>query len=419
MELDMHTKFVCGVVFFAVEMIVLNACSNVPETVSDAINEAEVAPEDSLASVDSTQDSVEQNKYVNVLSKGETLKSLSCDSAKAGEFAYVYDSAEVYLCNGKEWFSLKGDVGPEGKAGENGADGKSVEGKAGDKGPQGPAGLDGKGCVVASDSSGVVTIKCGDGEKATSTNLYKAMCGTNPYDPAEENCCGEKIFNADSQFCDRRDNQLYNIAKIGSYVWMTENLNYKYSIGTIRTYCYDDVVEYCEKYGRLYTWAAAADSAALFSKDCQGCGDFATEEERVKIPSSIQGVCPDGWHLATNDEWEDAAASDKATDEKEYGYVLKSSFGWADHGDKSGNGSDAYGMTVLPAGTRKDAENYSNNGALAKYWSTVEYSSSTIIAVTFSNANDYIGMRTISFAYAKSNAISVRCVQNYASTEEE
>ena len=124
-------------------------------------------------------------------------------------------------------------------------------------------------------------------------------------------------------------------------------------------------------------------------------------------------------YALTGGIWEDAAASDKATDEKEYGYVLKSSFGWADHGDKSGNGSDAYGMTVLPAGIRMDAENYSNNGALAKYWSTVEYSSSTILAVTFSNANDYIGMRTISFAYGKSNAISVRCVQNYASTEEE
>ena len=121
------------------------------------------------------------------------------------------------LCDGKKVGELKNGskgedgVGKKGDAGEDGksctvkenkkidgydviCDGEKVgELKNGLKGDPGEAGVgtqgaDGKSCTIASDEGGVVTLKCGEGEDAATTLLYKAMCGVNPYDP-EINAC--------------------------------------------------------------------------------------------------------------------------------------------------------------------------------------------------------------------------------------
>ena len=57
----------------------------------------------------------------------------------------------------------------------------------------------------------------------------------------------------DTVLVDERDGQTYRIVKIGDQTWMAENLNYE----TESSFCYNDSTEYCETYGRLYTWAAA------------------------------------------------------------------------------------------------------------------------------------------------------------------
>ncbi|MCQ2103061.1 MAG: TonB family protein [Fibrobacter sp.] len=55
---------------------------------------------------------------------------------------------------------------------------------------------------------------------------------------------------------DCRDGKTYSTVKKGERVWMAENLNYatRYSI------CYDNNQNYCDSYGRLYTWSDAQDA---------------------------------------------------------------------------------------------------------------------------------------------------------------
>jgi uncharacterized protein (TIGR02145 family) len=85
-------------------------------------------------------------------------------------------------------------------------------------------------------------------------------------------------------FTDNRDNQEYIYSTIGTQTWMAENLNYNAGAGS---YCYDDDPANCDTYGRLYTWEAAMAGAASSST----------------TPSGVQGVCPDEWHLPSDDEW--------------------------------------------------------------------------------------------------------------------
>jgi uncharacterized protein (TIGR02145 family) len=100
---------------------------------------------------------------------------------------------------------------------------------------------------------------------------------------------------------DYRDLNYYGIVKIGTQIWMKENLN----VGTmnyvwhsaadsssdneiIERYCYENNVSNCDIYGGLYQWAE------MMQYNPPDTGLIGT----------TQGVCLDGWHLPTFKEWE-------------------------------------------------------------------------------------------------------------------
>ena len=123
-------------------------------------------------------------------------------------------------------------------------------------------------------------------------------------------------------FIDERDNQTYNWIKIGNQTWMAENLNYDAGDGSI---CYAEEEHNCEKYGRLYTWEIAKD------------------------------VCPDGWHLPSDNEWkkleEHLGMNSQILNKtkwrgKKAGLKLKADKGW----ENKGGGSNLSGFNALPGG---------------------------------------------------------------------
>lgn len=216
---------------------------------------------------------------------------------------------------------------------------------------------------------------------------YKANCPagkTCTYAPTEQ--LNPEITYG--EFLDIRDYQVYKTVTIGEQTWMAQNLNYaytgvQYKINTIYTsnstsWCADNVADSCAKYGRAYTWAAAIDSVALANdKDNpQTCGyikscDRFTAEALASKP--IRGVCPSGWHLPSDAEWNILITTVGGKDVA--GKALKSIDGWRyTLDDVSGNGSDAYGFSALPAGYRmgyKDA--FDDVGRSASFWSATQY----------------------------------------------
>ncbi|MBQ3720307.1 MAG: fibrobacter succinogenes major paralogous domain-containing protein [Fibrobacter sp.] len=207
----------------------------------------------------------------------------------------------------------------------------------------------------------------------------------------EDNCeYGELV--------DDRDGQTYKTVKIGDQVWMAENLNFEMDNSS----CYNDSVEYCEKYGLLYTWAVAMDSADTWSTTDKDCG----YGEECSPTYPVRGICPDGWHLPTQAEWDTlfTAVGGKSV----AGIKLKSTNGWNDDDGESGNGMDAFSFLALPAGYRDYGGYYKNEGNTANFWSSTGNDSSYAYEMRLNYSNDYAGLYNVN----KNNGFSIRCLKD-------
>lgn len=155
--------------------------------------------------------------------------------------------------------------------------------------------------------------------------------------------CKDDGMSGKECFIDARDSNGYEYVKIGTQVWMAENLRYADSVKTPslkgKTLCYDNIAKNCDELGMLYYWSAAIDSVRLFINH-QDCG----YRYACTLPDKWQGICPNGWHLPTLQEQEilvDAVGGDSVAGEK-----LKSRYGWYGNG----NGTDEFGFSALPVG---------------------------------------------------------------------
>ena len=224
---------------------------------------------------------------------------------------------------------------------------------------------------------------------------------------------------------DDRDGQTYKTVKIGEQWWMAENLNYAYTgvpfkcvsstdsnlvyYSDSTSWCYDNDAANCAKYGRLYTWAAAMDSAGIIpGNTANGCG----YGEICNLGNvKVRGVCPEGWHLPSRDEWDTLLTA--VGGEAKAGIMLRSTEGWNDYYGSSGNGWDSYSFSALPAGDRINNKygNFYNEGYCAYFWSSTEYDSDgayyMLLDYIYADAFlDYYDRRKYGYGY------SVRCLRD-------
>ncbi|MGL1933855.1 MAG: hypothetical protein OCD01_02485 [Fibrobacterales bacterium] len=166
-------------------------------------------------------------------------------------------------------------------------------------------------------------------------------------------------------FWDRRGSgTTYKWIKIEDEFWMDDNLNYSVS----NSRCYIDKSEYCQQYGRLYQWTAAMQIDTLYSAN-QWSG---TETSHL-------GICPEGWHMPTANEWNTLTALEHL-----------------------GFNHIQYGGQMHPymGGYRPDGE-----GSSAIYWS----SSQASVSKEAHNIWSSISRPTTSGEYDKRSYYAVRC----------
>ena len=230
----------------------------------------------------------------------------------------------------------------------------------------------------------------------------------------------EDIFDPEDieydSIVDVRDSQTYKITKINGKWWMAENLNYAVD----SSFCYNNESDSCAIYGRLYPWTVAMNIDTVYAKN------NATFDEKIK--SKHQGLCPKGWHIPTEKEWEEMLDyADSHNGAEGIGASMRTSYGWTPDtisewiGQKYFHRPTAYtnrfGFSCLPSGYRKEYDGtYYYIGAHAYYWSSTEYAEyrNESIYAKYINNN---GLMNVKGMYIlndgnKYSALSVRCKKN-------
>jgi len=101
------------------------------------------------------------------------------------------------------------------------------------------------------------------------------------------------VFTCGNNLTDIRDSKIYPSVQIGSQCWMASNLNYGISISSskamvdncvVEKHCYNDNPATCTSNGGLYQW---------------------DELMNYDDTQAAQGLCPPGWHVPMENEWQE------------------------------------------------------------------------------------------------------------------
>jgi len=218
------------------------------------------------------------------------------------------------------------------------------------------------------------------------------------------------------------DGNSYHTIRIGNQWWMARNLETThYADGTEiplvestslwdalgsedSAYCFynNNSSQEVFTYGALYTWAACLNGA----------------ESSDKVPSGIQGVCPDGWHVPSDGEWKELERS-LGMDQTEVdttgarGIDLGSQLAvnldlWSDGLLKSSADFGTSGFMALPGGGRRYDGTFGHLGDNANFWSATE--KDTVKAWGRHIYSIYTTVHR--YTNVKSDGFSVRCVKD-------
>jgi uncharacterized protein (TIGR02145 family) len=211
----------------------------------------------------------------------------------------------------------------------------------------------------------------------------------------------------------------YRTVAIGTQMWMAENLDYVvegskcYGEGgdeidwdeddnlITKTLSPAEVQANCDKYGRLYDWSTAM--ALPSNCNYNSCSN--------QIQSPHRGICPSGWHIPNNDDW-DILVNQVADYETTggAGKHLKARNGWEPYSAYSVENLDTWGFSALPGGGGRSADgSFYDVGRYGTWWSASEFNSSDGAYVRRMGYNsgyaDWNG-------FIKSGLYSVRCLQD-------
>jgi len=191
---------------------------------------------------------------------------------------------------------------------------------------------------------------------------------------------------------------------IGTQVWGKYNLNVGTQVtgssnqtnnSVVEKYCYANNTTNCTNYGGLYQWAEAVQYKN---------GATNTTSPSPAFSGNVQGICPAGSHIPSDNEWKileiqlgmtqaqaDATATWRGTDQ---GTKLKS--------------GGTSGLALLLAGLRYTNASYLDLPTDGYYWSSLQSSAANAWIRSF--YSDYATV--LRDVYGKGVGFSVRCLQD-------
>lgn len=215
------------------------------------------------------------------------------------------------------------------------------------------------------------------------------------------------------------DGNHYSTVKIGNQCWMKENLRTTHyadggtiALGTTTSttvayrYNPNNNSSNVPVYGYLYNWIAVMHGAPSSSAN----------------PSGVQGICPNGWHLPSHEEF--TQLTDYLSGQSQYvcggstsniSKALASTSGWNSSSSTCAIGNNqssnnASGFSAMPTGNYNQDGNYGNFGNSTQFWSATEYNNdrSKYRSLSYNSATVYMD----SSGWYKKSGYSVRCVRD-------
>jgi uncharacterized protein (TIGR02145 family) len=211
------------------------------------------------------------------------------------------------------------------------------------------------------------------------------------------------------------DNNTYNTVQLGNQCWMKENLRTTHyangtsiplgtnpSTTTAYRYNPNNDANNVPTCGYLYNWPAVMHGSSSSTTN----------------PSGVQGICPTGWHVPSDEEW--TQLINYVSSHTQYqcnnsseniAKALASTTGWYSITTACAVGNNlstnnAVGFSAFPAGSYY---NYSRNfGSYANFWSATEYNGYGVYGRSLggSYANVSRDLPNKNYGY------SVRCVRD-------
>ena len=221
----------------------------------------------------------------------------------------------------------------------------------------------------------------------SSLNVPGCIQGTDyePWQNPDVNC-GNSVTDIDGN--------TYGVVRIGNKCWMSENLKTtRYRNGTqipnvtdgtdwenlsSDAWCaYDNTSSNINTYGRLYNWHAVNNTA---------------------------GLCPEGWHMPTKDEWKSLTSTADGYGSGTAG-ALKSLNLWTQPNEGATNET---GFTALPSGLRLETGLFEGTTNQTGFWSSTEEDGTR--AVSFAMWAD--GNFTVEAPQGKRRGYACRCAKD-------
>lgn len=360
---------------------------------------------------------------MKIVSDSDELEK--CTASNVGEMVYVEDSSAVYYCADKKWQTLKGADGAKGEDGTGSVDSLIIRDTLVVKDT-----VFSKDTLVLENSAARVdTLIIRDSVyfkdtihsidtlvlNHVDTVVYTQKIPSVKYDCEKYDCVTTAYLNPSIEYgelLDERDNKVYRTVQIGDQVWMAQNLAY-YDADDIalqgQSWCYYDSLDYCKTFGRLYSWSAAMRISPTFNTKV-------VEDGVVKTPH--RGVCPTGYHVPNQAEWEELLAYVAEHNGAEgVGMSLKSRYLWQMR-DSVSAGTDLFGFAVLPADDHVDGQTDKNHPGTSGFdvhvfrgstiWNASEFSANESRVVGFSFMKSVVSMGS----GAKINGFPVRCLKD-------
>ena len=174
-----------------------------------------------------------------------------------------------------------------------------------------------------------------------------------------------------------------------------------------------------ERFGLLYNWCAAADT--FYNREAPVANPSSSspgEPWACQLPANWRGICPEGWHLPTENEWRamemeiNGGVTVPTTDT--LAGMLAGGCDWTRNTNNNAPGNyhdlqwDSIGFKAVPAGHFNNDTMY-NKGSRARFWTATEGSD---ISQAYQRMLIYNKANVDRNTYSKDYGMSVRCIRN-------